>query len=275
LALLVLSALPASLAAWGTIDDVRYKLKGADGNRWAHLLGQGQIVRGTERPGTIAFTFDDGPDHRTTPVLLEQLDRHGVKAAFFVNGHRFHQRTAGGIENQAVLRDIHRRGHFIGNHTFGHKDITTLDDEGWRIEVTQVEQTVRGITGRRPHLFRPPFGRADGQTLGRLARDGYTVVMWNLDPLDWRAATAEELLARTRAVVEENPEGGVLLMHDTNRNTAEAFGQVIEWLVERNARLAAEGRPGLEIVGIEHYVSRRRPRSGPIAATRETRSGRE
>jgi peptidoglycan/xylan/chitin deacetylase (PgdA/CDA1 family) len=258
LVLLWLFALPAGLAAWGTIDDVRYKLKGADGNRWEHLLGQGQIVRGDERPGTIAFTFDDGPDHRTTPVLLDHLDRHGIKAVFFVNGHRFHHRTAGGIENQAVLRDIHRRGHFIGNHTFGHKDITTLDDDGWRLEVTQVEQVVRGITGSRPQLFRPPFGRADARAVQRLAREGYTVVMWNLDPLDWKAATAEELLARTRAVVEENPGGGVLLLHDTNRNTVEAFGQIVEWLEDRNDRLAAEGRPGLEFVGVEQYITRRR-----------------
>jgi peptidoglycan/xylan/chitin deacetylase (PgdA/CDA1 family) len=255
--LLALSWLPAGLAAWGTIDDVRYKVKGADGNQWAHLLGQGQIVRGDERPGTIAFTFDDGPDHRSTPVLLDQLDRHGIKAAFFVNGHRFHHRTAGGVENQAVLRDIHRRGHFIGNHTFGHKDITTLDEEGWRLEVTQVEQIVRGITGRGPRLFRPPFGRADAQAVQRLSREGYTVVMWNLDPLDWKAATATDLLARTRAVVEANPQGGILLLHDTNRNTVEAFGPIVEWLEDRNARLATEGLPGLQIVGIEHYITRR------------------
>ncbi|HUT77840.1 MAG TPA: polysaccharide deacetylase family protein [Polyangia bacterium] len=256
LALLWLLSLPAGLAAWGSIDDVRYKVKGADGNLWAHLLGQGQIVRGTERPGTIAFTFDDGPDHRSTPVLLDQLDRYGIKVAFFVNGHRFHHRTAGGIENQAVLRDIHRRGHFIGNHTFTHKDITPLNDEGWRLEVTQGEQVVQNITGQRPHLFRPPFGRADTGAVQRLSREGYTVVMWNLDPLDWKAATAADLLARTRAVVEENPQGGILLLHDTNRNTVEAFGPIVEWLQDRNAKLAAEGRPGLEIVGIEHYVMR-------------------
>jgi peptidoglycan/xylan/chitin deacetylase (PgdA/CDA1 family) len=257
LALLCLAALPAGLAAWGTIDDVRYKLKGSDGNRLGELLGQGQLVKGGERPGTIAFTFDDGPDHRSTPLILDQLDRYGIKAAFFVNGHRFHHRTAGGVENQAVLRDLHRRGHFIGNHTFGHKDITTLDDEGWRLEVTQVEQLVRGITGRRPHLFRPPFGRSDGPALQRLSREGYTVVMWNLDPLDWKASSVEDLLARTRSVLDENPQGGVLLLHDTNRNTAEAIGSIVELIEDRNSRLAAEGRPGLEIVGIEHYVTRR------------------
>jgi peptidoglycan/xylan/chitin deacetylase (PgdA/CDA1 family) len=255
---LILVGVPAAALAWGTLDQVRYKIKGSDGNLWAPLLGRGQLVRGTEHPGTITFTFDDGPDHRTTPVLLDQLDRYGIKATFFVNGHRFHHRSAGGLENQAVLRQIHRRGHFIGNHTFAHKDVTELDEQGWRQEVSQVEQIVRGVTGRRPWLFRPPFGRTDGESTTRLGGGGYTIVMWNLDPEDWRAHTAAELLKRTIAVVEEHPEGGVLLLHDTNRNTVEAFPLIVEWLEERNAALRARGEPILEIVGIEHYVRRAR-----------------
>ena len=135
LLLAILVGVPVAAIAWRTLDDIRYKIKGADGNLWAPYLGRGQMVRGQEQPGTITFTFDDGPDHRTTPVLLDQLDRYGVKATFFVNGHRFHHRSAGGVENQAVLRDLHRRGHFIGNHTFSHKDVTELDEQGWRQEV--------------------------------------------------------------------------------------------------------------------------------------------
>jgi len=256
-AALILAAvvgLPLVALGWGNLDDVRYKIKGADGNLWAPLLGRGQMVRGQEQPGTITFTFDDGPDHRTTPVLLDQLDRYGIKATFFVNGHRFHHRSASGDENQAVLRDVHRRGHFIGNHTFSHKDVTTLDEQGWRQEVVQVEQLVRAVTGRRPWLFRPPFGRTDTETSARLVAEGYSIVMWNLDPEDWRAATPEQLLERTISVVQQNPQGGVLLLHDTNRNTVEAFPLIVEWLEERNQALRARGEPTLDVVGIEHYV---------------------
>ena len=254
----LLLAAPASAPAWGNLKDVRYKIKGEDGNRWAHLLGRGKIVRGNELDGKISFTFDDGPDHRTTPIILDELDRFGVKAAFFVNGHRFHTRTAGGVENQAVLREVYRRGHFIGNHTFTHKDITTLDDEGWRLEVLQVDQLVRMITGRRTWIFRPPFGAANTETLGRLSAEGYTVVMWNLDPLDWKADNALELLERTKKVVEENPDGGVILLHDTNRKTAEALPLIFEWLQERNTRLTALGQPTLDIVGIDHFIHHKR-----------------
>jgi len=254
LAAILLLAIPAAALAWGRIGDVRYKVKGSDGNMWAPLLGRGGIVRGNEAPGKITFTFDDGPDHRTTPVLLDVLDRHGIKGTFFVNGHRFHSRTAGGADNQAVLREIYRRGHYIGNHTFSHKDITSIDDDLWRQEVAQVEQLVRGVTGRRPWLFRPPFGATDARSLARLFAEGYTVVMWNLDSTDWQASSARDLLARTKRVIEENPDGGVLLMHDTNRSTAEAIPLIVEWIEERNAQRAALGKPTLEIVGIEHFV---------------------
>lgn len=256
LLLAVLTALVCAgpVSGWGNLDDVRYKIKGDDGNLWGNLLGRGKMVRGNELEGKLTFTFDDGPDHRTTPIILDVLDRNGIKGAFFVNGHRFHNRTAGGPDNQAVLREIYRRGHHIGNHTFSHKDITTLDEQGWRQEVLQVEQLVRAVTGRRPWMFRPPFGAGDAQSLNRISMEGYTIVMWNLDPMDWKAANAIDLLERTKRVIEENPDGGVLLFHDTNRTTAEAMPLIIEWIQERNARLAAEGQAVLEIVGIEQFI---------------------
>lgn len=250
-------AIPAAGLSFGTLEDIRYKIKAADGNRWEHLLGGGDMVRGDEHPGTITFTFDDGPDHRTTPLLLDQLDRFGVKAAFFVEGWKIHDRTAGGAENEEVLRDIHARGHFIGSHTFSHKEITSLDDGGWREEITQVEQVMRSITGERPFLFRPPFGKFHAPSLGRLMREGYTVVMWNLDSLDWKAGSARDVLRNAKKVIEANPEGGVFLMHDTNRSSVEAFPLIVEWIDERNAALAAAGKRPLCIVGIEHYIEHR------------------
>lgn len=247
-------AVPVVSIAWGTIDDLFYKLKEKDGNAWAHLLGKSQPVKGDERPGAIAFTFDDGPDHRTTPVLLDQLDRYRVKAAFFINGARFHYRTAGGPLNQIVLREIYRRGHFVGNHTYSHKEIKSLDEEGWRTEVLQVEQVMRGLTGKRPWLFRPPFGSIGEKEQARLKSEGYSVVMWNLDPLDWKAKSAVELLRRAKKLINDNPSGGIFLLHDTNRLTIQAFPLIMEWLEERNAKLRAVGDRTLEIAGIEQFL---------------------
>ena len=248
-------AVSANSYSWGSLRDLRYKMKASDGNMWEPLLGGGRTVTGRERPGTVTFTFDDGPDHRTTPIILDVLDRFQVKAAFFVNATKIHLKTAGGIENQAVLRDMYRRGHFIGSHTFSHQDITTLDDTGWQNEVKQTEQVITSIIGRRPWVFRPPFGRTDEQTTARLMREGYTVVLWNLDSGDWKAPSATKILQNVQELIRENPAGGVLLFHDTNRSTVEALPLIFEWLGERNDALLAEGKRPLEIVGIEHYIN--------------------
>jgi peptidoglycan-N-acetylglucosamine deacetylase len=247
-------AVSSDARSWGSINDIRYKIKGSDGNLWESLIGGGRTIRGRERPNTLTFTFDDGPDHRTTPMILDVLDRYGTKAVFFVNAVKIHQRTAGGIENQAVLRDMYRRGHFIGSHTFSHQDITLLDESGWHREVRQAEQVIVSFIGRRPRLFRPPFGRTNEVTTGRLIKEGYTPVLWNLDSGDWKAGSAGEILANVKEIIEENPTGGVLLFHDTNRSTAEALPLIFEWIDERNDALSAAGRPPLEVVGIEHYI---------------------
>ena len=204
----------------------------------------------------MTLTFDDGPDHRTTPIILDILDRHRVKGAFFINATKIHLRTAGGVENQSVLRDMYRRGHFIGSHTFSHKDITLLDDSGWQAEVRQTEQVIVSILGRRPWIFRPPFGRTNEATSSRLLKEGYTQVLWNLDSGDWKAPNAAAILRNTQRIIEENPDGGVLLFHDTNRSTVESLPLIFEWLDERNDRLSAAGKPTLEIVGIDAYVHR-------------------
>ncbi|MCK9523566.1 MAG: polysaccharide deacetylase family protein [Proteobacteria bacterium] len=243
------------LHALGSLSDLQYKIKPADGNRLeAFFPATARVLRGGEAPGCITFTFDDGPDHRTTPVLLDQLDRYGVKGTFFVNGARFHGRTAGGEENQAVLRDIYRRGHFIGSHTFSHQDITALDDAGWKSEVSAMGTQIQGITGRPVRLFRPPFGRVSSETLSRLSAEGLTVVMWNLDSLDWQATTVRQLVSRAQQLIDENPEGGIFLLHDTNRNTAEAFPLIMEYLASRNEMRKAQGKSILRVVGIDQFL---------------------
>ena len=255
IAILTIIILPFAVYGYGSLKDIRYKIKATDGNRWHHLLGGGRIVRGTEAKYQITFTFDDGPDHRTTPLLLDELDKYQVKGTFFINGHRFHQRTAGGEENKAVLRDLIRRGHFIGNHTFSHKDVTAMDEDTWKREVQQVSWQVQEMSDMQLNLFRPPFGRMNQSNIQSLGAQGYTVVMWNLDPLDWQASTARELLKRSKRVIEENPEGGIFLLHDTNRNTAQAFPLIMEWIAERNAQMAAQGLPVLEVVGIDRFIT--------------------
>jgi peptidoglycan/xylan/chitin deacetylase (PgdA/CDA1 family) len=244
-----------SSAGWGTLEDLAYKTKPIDGSLWCDLHGRGSTIDGREAERQIMFSFDDGPDHRSTPVLLDHLDRYGIKAVFFVNGHRMHERRPDAAENLAVLRDIHRRGHVIGNHTYNHRDLSAMSDDEIRREVDSTSRLVEKVTGQRTWLFRPPFGKI-GAAARHLATQGYTTVMWSVDPLDWQTSDPQEVKRRVIDRLLDSGAGGVIDLHDTNRATVEAFPLVVEWIEQRNAELAAMGRPQYRIVGVESFYRR-------------------
>lgn len=253
---LCLLVVPASAGSWGSLSDIAYKVKSGDGPRLYNAKTlPGDIVKGNEVPNTVCFTFDDGPDYRTTPVLLDQLDRYDVKAGFFINGWKIHNGTVGGEENRAVLRQIAIRGHYIGNHTFSHKNLTTLPTQGWNSELHQVEGQVAATIGHLPRLFRPPFGAMGPAEYLRVTRAGYRVVMWTIDTLDWQAKNAAQIVKRFAKGLAENPGGGIVVMHDTNRSSVEAFPLIMEWLEENNRLRMASHQPTLEVVGLERYLA--------------------
>ncbi len=254
---LLVAVLAIASAGWVTFQDLDYKVKPIDGSRWADLHGRGNLIKGRSAERQIMFTFDDGPDHRSTPTLLDHLDRYQIKTVFFVNGHRMHSRRLDAAENIEVLREIHRRGHIIGNHTYNHRDLSTLTPEQVRSEIDLTSRLVESITGGRTWLFRPPFGRL-GNASRYLALAGYTTVMWSIDPLDWQTDDPREVLRRVADRLEEQPNGGIIDLHDTNRATVEAFPLIMEWIEQRNAELAAQGEPTYRVVGIEAFYHRGR-----------------
>ncbi len=240
--------------AWGRLDQIDYKIKAGDGNMWEHLTKRGQVIRGKEAPGKVVITFDDGPDHRTTPVILDILDRAKLKAVFFVNCHQFHRASSAGELNKKVLREIYKRGHYIGNHTFGHKDQQTITtEEAWE-DVAHCDSMIEGIIGHSPRLYRPPFGRLPDEIRTKLDKRGYTVVMWNLDPEDWRYSDPRFLIKRTMDLIDENPSGGVLLFHDTNRVVTEALEEIIRKIKEKGNTRRRLGKSPLEFSGIESFI---------------------
>lgn len=258
---LLLTIIVTSLASggWGTFQDIGYKVKPIDGGLWSHLHGKGVFIKGRTSERQIMFTFDDGPDHRSTPLLLDHLDRYGIRAVFFINGHRMHDRRPDARENIDCLREVHRRGHVIGNHTFNHRDLSAMTDEQMQREIDQTSRLVEKITGQRTWLFRPPFGKL-GRAGPYLARNGYTTVMWAIDPLDWQTSDPQEVLRRVVDRLEDRSSGGIIDLHDTNRATVEAFPLIMEWLEQRNVELAAQGEPIYRIVSIEAFYHRLRRR---------------
>ena len=173
---------------------------------WFRLLRLGGLHR-LRVPGTVFLTFDDGPDPEYTPRLLEVLARHGARATFFVVGER-------AARYPEVLRQIAEAGHEIGIHNFRHTlNFLSLPWMTAR-DAEEAARVVEAITGRRPTLYRPPWG-ALGFVDYLLLRKKFTVVFWSLTMYDWQA-TCTVLWLKWRFLSYVS-SGEIVLLHDSGR----------------------------------------------------------
>jgi peptidoglycan-N-acetylglucosamine deacetylase len=176
------------------------------------------IQRFGAQPHKVALTFDDGPDPRWTPPILDILRDKGVHASFFVIG-----------ENAGTWPDLVRRevaeGHDVGNHTFTHPNLSVLPEQMVRLELDTTRKLFESITGRSMRLFRPPYlGDADPTSLDqiepvRVAQNmGFITVGLRVDPDDWTRPGVQAIIDRTLEQVQSTDEdvhGQIVLLHDS------------------------------------------------------------
>jgi peptidoglycan-N-acetylglucosamine deacetylase len=224
-------------------------------SRGARDLGHGQLIEGRcppSMPRCIAFTFDDGPECRYTPRVLDALDARGIKATFFVVGHRLDGDDAYHTANRAVLRDTLRRGHLIGNHTYHHVELDHLREAALSDEIDRTEALIRRATGQRAWLLRAPFGALLRQrTVDAVFSRGYTPVFWELDTRDWATPSVDAVVEGFRAALAESPRGGVVLIHDTHWWSVAALPRILAVIDRRNASLVAAGEAPYRFINLD------------------------
>ncbi len=204
----------------------------------------GAIITGATPHRLILFTFDDGPDHRTTPMLLDRLDEAGIRAVFFLVANRFAGTTPFERKDAAVAREIARRGHLVGNHTLDHAQLPLLDEEAALHQIISAEAIFEDVLGGRPWLFRPPFGAHSQRIDSLLAERGYTSMLWNLGGGDFQVRSAQEVFDTWQKVfarreIENGDRGGIILLHDTYSWSVDAFERIVSFLRARNCELLA------------------------------------
>src|SRR5271169_202884 len=134
----------------------------------------------------LALTYDDGPNDPYTWRMMEVLERHGVKATFFLLG-RFVQ------QKPEIARALVAAGHAIGIHTWDHPNLIFASAAETRRQLQQTRQAILDATGVDPAIFRPPFGGRRPASL-RIARAmGLQPVMWNVTCQDWKPKSAQEI----------------------------------------------------------------------------------
>lgn len=225
---------------------------GSRGHQLGEGLRNGLIMTGATPHRLILFTFDDGPDRRTTPLLLDRLDAAGVRAVFFLTASRLGLDTPTLRQQSAIAREIVARGHMVASHTYDHLQLPLLSDSEVRDQVVRAEDAFIEVFGARPWLIRPPGGGHSARVDGILAQRGYTTVLWNIGAGDFQVRSANQVLDTWRNVYErlesEGQRGGIVLLHDTYSWSVEAFQHIFNELQDRNCTLLARGEELFDVV---------------------------
>lgn len=179
----------------------------AAGTAWGAVAPSSQAFGATIRrapdKGKIALTFDDGPNPGVTPELMELLEMHGARGTFFLIG-RFAR------EARTLAREIHERGHALGNHTETHPSLVFLAPGKIREELERCDAAIEDATGERPRWMRPPYGFRSPFLGGMVEARRQKVVMWSRMARDWAPQPAEGVIERLRRA----RGGDIVLLHD-------------------------------------------------------------
>ena len=104
-----------------------------------------ECAGGEEQKPKIALTFDDGPNIKYTPMLLDGLKERGIKATFFLIGANTEQE-----ESKKIVKRMYEEGHLIGNHTYTHCNLSKLETGEAKKELEQTDTVIEKITGKQP-----------------------------------------------------------------------------------------------------------------------------
>ena len=174
----------------------------------------------------VALTFDDGPFPMYTPLILEILKKHGIKATFFVNGvyaERLPQ----------LIVDINKGGHEIGNHTYSHKNLTRVNSNLMNSQLERTDAAIYRVTGKRTTLLRPPGGRINRETADKLKKRGYTIVMYSINPGDFWQRDPDKL---NGYITSRLHNGGIILLHNGFIHTVRMLPGMIDEVQRRGYR---------------------------------------
>ncbi|MFI7695221.1 polysaccharide deacetylase family protein [Nonomuraea sp. NPDC049655] len=174
----------------------------------------------------LALTFDDGPGEHTA-TLLKVLKKEGAKATFFLVGKQVERRPA--LAGQQAAE-----GHAIGDHTYSHPSLPTLRDDDIIEELRTTQALIQDATGRRPTMYRPPYGHTDERVLRMADQQDLAEILWTGTTLDWKLRDAKKIKATVLKLAKRD---GVILMHDTVPQTVKAMPEILKELKKQGYTL--------------------------------------
>ncbi|MCM3007029.1 delta-lactam-biosynthetic de-N-acetylase [Priestia koreensis] len=170
----------------------------------------------------IYLTFDNGYENGYTEKVLNVLKKKKVPAAFFVTGHYL-------TDQPELVKRMASEGHIVGNHSWHHPDLTTVDDSKLKEELQRVKTEYTKLTGKKDMKYlRPPRGIFSDRVLGLAKDEGYTTVFWSLAFVDWKTDQQKGWRYSYDNIMAQIHPGAILLLHTVSSDNAEALGKSID-----------------------------------------------
>jgi peptidoglycan-N-acetylglucosamine deacetylase len=194
----------------------------------------------------IAMTFDDGPSAETTPRLLDILKQRNIKVTFFEIGQNAER-------NPAIVKRILAEGHEIGNHSWTHPQLSKLSDERVTEEITKTQDAIKNASGSgyTPTLLRPPYGAITARQKDWIEKQfGLSIIMWSVDPFDWKRPGASVIEQRILAGARP---GAIILSHDIHKQTVDAMPATLDALLAK----------GFKFVTVSQLIAMNKPKASP------------
>ena len=168
----------------------------------------------------VALTFDDGPNAKYTPLLLEGLRKRNIHATFFLLGENI-------LKNKELLLRMQKDGHLIGCHTWSHVQLDKISPSRASREILKTNSLIYHITGTYPTCLRPPYGawKKDLELPVTMLP-----VFWDVDTLDWQSQNPESILDIVRKNVQD---GSIILMHESYDSSVRAALAIADELTEK------------------------------------------
>lgn len=186
------------------------------------LVRHEPLLRVSERGRTMVLTFDDGPDPRYTPDILQTLREHDVRAMFFVCGEM-------AVNNKDLLAEMTEDGHVVGNHTWSHPLLTRLTRSEIRSQMERTCEVIEDGCGEAPVWFRAPYGAWNRAAFQIGAELGMEPLAWTVDTLDWMAPGTRTIINR---VERGAAPGVVVLSHDAGGDRSQSVRALRDYLPE-------------------------------------------
>jgi peptidoglycan/xylan/chitin deacetylase (PgdA/CDA1 family) len=180
------------------------------------------FLRMSGRGRTMLLTFDDGPDPRYTPHILDTLAEYEVHATFFVCGEQADW-------NRDLLARMADEGHVVGNHTWSHPLLTTLTRAQIRSEMKRTSDVIEDAYGEKPQWFRAPYGAWNRAAFQLGADLGMEPLAWTVDTLDWTRPGTRSIVHR---VEDGAAPGVVVLSHDAGGDRSQSVRALKEYVPE-------------------------------------------